>query len=102
MKIILRMLVVLILLVFNACAKNSDIQDKGDRLIETKVINEWTSRGEKVIQVYYERSKWLMEINAEHFGELDPKIGDCVMVWARPKNNGHMLPYVDRDIRKCD
>ncbi|MDO8522742.1 MAG: hypothetical protein Q7S12_00435 [bacterium] len=102
MKIILRMLAVSIFLVFSSCAKDSDLQNIGDRLIKTKVVTEWTSERKKVIQVYYEPSKWLMEIGTRHFGELDPKIGDCVMVWARPMRNGHMLPYSDRDIKKCD
>lgn len=72
--------------------------ETGDKQIERKVVNTWTSEGMPVAEVKAAGSK--AEFDKRFWGGLETlTIGDCVKVWMWGSSQ---LIYGRRDLAPCD
>ncbi len=69
---------------------------KGDSMVEAKVVNSWQSGTKNIIQA--KTNNFYVEIQDTYFGGLNPKVGDCVKVWASVYNDGSDTPIGNRNI----
>lgn len=78
----------------------------GEKMLEAKVVNRWQAGSDIVIQVQTILGGYL-EIKSYYFGSIDPKVGDCVLVWASVYSGGHPIYngedfHNDRNIASCE
>jgi len=66
----------------------------GEKQLEVKVVNKWQTGPDTVIQA--QTTQGYIEIKSHYFGSMNPKIGDCVLVWASVYSGGH--PFYNRKV----
>ena len=69
-------------------------------VVEVKVVDFWQYGKKKVARVKFE--SFYLEFEEDYFGNLNPRVGDCVKIWVTPFSSGITVPHRNRDLLPCN
>jgi hypothetical protein len=68
-------------------------------VVEVKIVDFWQYGKKMVARVKFE--SFYLEFEEDYFGNLNPRVGDCVKIWVTIFPNGPTVPHSNRKLLPC-